>query len=96
MRLSLLAALLAVKERSSGSKILSPLTVRTLSSRYPQKPSSSFKKRFVTGEDLRRFGLTPGKDFALWLDRAGRHQWRGVHTTRTEALSWLKKSLKKK
>ncbi len=85
---------LRIREERRSPREESPrLTLRVLRSCLPEKPSSAFQSLFVSGADLKRLGLAPGKDYALWLDRAARHQWRGVHRRRSEALAWLKSSL---
>jgi len=71
-----------------------PLTLAVLRAQFPDRPAAAFGPLLLTGADLRRAGLAPGKQYARWLERAARRQWRGADRRRSEARAWLKKSLK--
>ena len=49
---------------------------------------------FLTGEDLKNMGLTPGFEFKEILKECLYLQWRKDITSYEEALSWLKKRSK--
>jgi tRNA nucleotidyltransferase/poly(A) polymerase len=51
---------------------------------------TAFSPLLIDGEDLKRSGLPPGKEYREWLDTAARAQWRGEFRTRSEALRWLR------
>ena len=91
----LVSAIKLAREKRSPCADMPAVVRQVLKFRFPNAPASAFEKRFINGDDLTRFGLPAGKEYALWLNRAARRQWRGVHRTRSEALAWLKKSLKK-
>ncbi len=95
VRAALTESVKVSRARRTPRGALDRLAFRVLRAHFPQMRAAAFGPLYLDGNDLRRAGLSPGKEFAFWLERAARHQWRGVHIRRSEALAWLKKSLAK-
>lgn len=83
----------ALRARDSGMSPKSAperLTREIMAAARPKAPASAAGKLLVGGEDLRRRGLAPGREFSKWLDSAAKAQWRGTFASRAAALAWLK------
>ena len=87
---ALLLALRHAGSRMSPRAPLPELSLQVLAAAFPKLPGSALQPVLLNGEDLKRLGLKPGKDFSRILDEAARAQWRGEFKGRAGALSWLK------
>jgi tRNA nucleotidyltransferase (CCA-adding enzyme) len=87
---ALLMALRQARARMSPRSPLPELSLQVLAAALPKLPKSALKPVLLNGEDLKRLGLTPGKDFSRILDEAARAQWRGEFRDRAGALAWLR------
>lgn len=90
-RLSLEEALDVAETQASPRAPLSELALKVLKRRYPRKKKTAFQPCLLTGRDLIRAGLKPGKEFKGILARAARAQWQGKVSTRSHALRWLRR-----
>ncbi len=73
-------------EKASPRKPLPELTRGVLEAHFKKLPKNALRPLLITGADLMKLGLKPGKEFSRILDRAAREQWRGAFRTRAEAL----------
>lgn len=83
-------ALSSAKETSSPRSKLPEAAFLALRLHFPRLPKKALEPLLVGGEDLRKLGLPPGKEYARLLSLAARIQWRGAFKDRFGALRWLK------
>ena len=92
---ALLLALRQARSRMSPRAPLPELSLQVLAAAFPKLPGSALQPVLLNGEDLKRLGLKPGKDFSRILDEAARAQWRGALQNRAGALLWLSRYVPK-
>lgn len=91
LSLEFLETLKTARGRASPRGAFPPLAARILSHEFPRLAKSALKPLMLGGEDLKRLGLAPGKDYRRILDAAAKAQWAGKISTRARALSWLRR-----
>lgn len=57
----------------------------------PGLPKYAFSPLFVDGNDLKKAGVPPGKEYSRILDFAAKAQWKGLFSSRKSAFKWVKK-----
>ncbi|MFA5139589.1 MAG: hypothetical protein WC728_10190 [Elusimicrobiota bacterium] len=87
------AVLTALTLAQSPRAPLPAASLRMLRLHFKDVVPTAFSPLLVDGEDLKKSGLPPGKEYRRWLDAAARAQWRGEFRTRSEALRWLRARL---
>ncbi|HAH05230.1 MAG TPA: hypothetical protein DCM05_01695 [Elusimicrobia bacterium] len=91
----ILLVLTMVQERKSPCKPLPALTRELLETHLKGLPETALEPLMLGGEDLKRLGLKPGREFSRLLGEAAEAQWRGEFETKIQALVWVKDALKK-
>lgn len=91
----LLLVMRMVKEKKSPAKPLPALTRALLETHLKGLPEIALEPLLLGGEDLKRLGLRPGKEFSRVLGEAAEAQWRGEFYQKAGALAWVKRLLRK-
>ncbi|MBI5243073.1 MAG: CCA tRNA nucleotidyltransferase [Elusimicrobia bacterium] len=90
---ALIQALGHAQEERSPVNPLPELALRILKAGLDRLPKTALESLMVNGEDIKKLGRKPGKEYSLLLGEAASAQWRGEFSTRAQALRWLKGKL---
>jgi tRNA nucleotidyltransferase (CCA-adding enzyme) len=85
-------ALFTAKEKAAPRSKLPEVARQALALHLPRLPKKALEPLLVGGEDLKKLGLPPGKEYSRLLSLAARAQWAGNFKDRSGALKWLKKA----